>query len=183
MKNLIFTILGAICTISVYAENMSYSADQPWYLNINTGVATGYSFTNNAGSSDNKPSGAATNNYSLGANIGYKFNQYVAGEIGYNNLWLASSPSNSGGQVGVEDIAAKGTLPLGDIFSLYGRLGVAGYQNVDNTDAGKFAHNIGILYGAGAQWAVSRNLAVQLEDWSVTGLGQNIIQVGASLSF
>ncbi|MFN8769679.1 MAG: outer membrane beta-barrel protein [Neisseriaceae bacterium] len=184
MKKILLTIITTLSTISIYAENMSYSENQPLYFNLNTGIGTGYTFTN-PGNDGNQKSGAPSNNYSLGANIGYKFNEYVAAEIGYNHLWLAKTYANTGGQVGVEDIAARGTLPLGDIFSLYGRLGVGGYQNMGGSDNSgtNFAHNIGVLYGAGAQWALSRNLALRLEDWSVTGFGQNIIQAGVEFSF
>jgi OOP family OmpA-OmpF porin len=181
MRKLLFTLLVSASVIATAAEGV-YDV-QPIYINLNTGVATGYSFTNNYGTDTGQPSGSSANNYSLGANLGYNFNQYVAAEIGYNQLWLASTPSNSSGQVGVEDIAVKGRIPLGDIFSLYGRLGVGGYQNVDASSGGSFANNIGVLYGAGAEWALNKNWALRVEDWSVSGLGQNVIQAGAQFSF
>ena len=186
MKNILGIILTSVSTLAIAAQ--AYDVP-PVYLNLNTGIATGYSFTNNSGNNSGQASGAATNNYSLGANVGYNFSQYFALEAGYNHLWLAanpsnpSNPSNSSGQVGVEDVAVKGTIPLGAIFSLYGRIGVAGYQNVDANSGANFANNVGALYGAGAQWALNKNWSLRAEDWSVTGLGQNIIQVGAQLSF
>jgi OOP family OmpA-OmpF porin len=175
------SILGIILTTASYLSLAAEYEVQPIYLNLNTGIATGYSFTNNY--STGQPSGASTNNYSLGVNVGYNFNRYFATEAGYNHLWLAANPSNTSGQVGVEDIAVKGTIPLGDVFSLYGRIGVAGYQNVDSNSSGSFANNLGALYGAGAQWTLNKNWSLRAEDWSVTGLGQNIIQFGAQLSF
>lgn len=175
-------ILG-IFLMSVLAAGAEAYETQPMYLNVNTGISTGYSFTNNSWNNSGQPSGSSTNNYSLGANLGYNFNQYFATEIGYNHLWLAASPSNSNGQVGVEDIGVKGTIPLGDVFALYGRAGVAGYQNVGGANGGNFVNNIGVLYGAGAQWSLNKNWGLRVEDWSVSGLGQNIIQFGAQLSF
>lgn len=175
-------VLG-IFLISTLAAGAEAYELQPVYLNVNTGISTGYSFTNNVGNNSGQPSGASTNNYSLGANIGYNFNQYFATEAGYNHLWLAANPTNSSGQVGIEDVAVKGTLPLGEIFALYGRIGIAGYQNVNATSGGSFANNIGALYGAGAQWALNKDWSLRVEDWSVSGLGQNIIQFGAQLSF
>jgi OOP family OmpA-OmpF porin len=180
MKKLLITILAASSSTIIAAQAFAAEVN-PVYFNLNTGIATGYSFTNNAGS--DKPSGAAHNNYSLGANLGVNFNQYLGLEAGYNQLWLSKNPTNSSGEIGVEDIAVKGTLPLGDIFSLYGRAGLGGYQNVGAGSGGNFAHNLGILYGAGAQWALDKNWALRVEDWSVSGLGQNIIQFGAQLSF
>jgi opacity protein-like surface antigen len=179
MKKIIGIILIAVSTLAIGDEMYEV---QPLYININTGIATGYSFTNNS-NNDGQSSGASTNNYSLGANLGYNINQYLATEVGYNQLWLASSSSNSNGRVGIEDIAAKGTIPLGNVFSLYGRAGVAGYQNVDANSRVTFANNVGILYGAGAQWALNKNWSLRAEDWSVTGLGENIIQFGGQLAF
>ena len=124
MKRIIGIILIAVSTLAIGDE--AYEV-QPLYVNINTGVATGYSFTNNT--NNGQSSGASTNNYSLGANLGYNINRYLATEVGYNHLWLASNSANSSGQVGIEDVAVKGTITLGNIFSLYGRAGVAGYQN------------------------------------------------------
>ncbi len=182
MKKLLTLILSTSACLSIAEPYRSYDVE-PVYININTGIATGYSFTNNYTNSTGQPSGASTNNYSLGANVGYNFNQYFAIEAGYNQLWLAANPTNSSGQVGVEDIAVKGTIPLGNVFSIYGRIGLGGYQNVSATSGGSFANNLGALYGAGAEWNLSRNWSLRAEDWSVTGLGQNIIQFGAQLSF
>ncbi|MCC2626284.1 MAG: hypothetical protein K0R14_2157 [Burkholderiales bacterium] len=179
-----------ICTYTLALVQSTISHAQtlpedinPVYLNLNTGVSTGYSFTNNATGPSNQQSGSATNNYSLGANVGYNFNQYFAIEGGYNHLWLGGSPTNQTGQIGVEDAAVKGNIPLGCVFSLYGRAGVGGFQNVGGTSGNNLANNIGVLYGAGAQWNLNNNWALRAEDWSVTGLGQNIIQFGAQLSF
>jgi opacity protein-like surface antigen len=180
MKKILLILLTTAATLTFAADE---DLVEPVYINLNTGIASGYSFTNNTGNNSSQPSGSSSNNYSLGANIGYNFNQYFATEVGYNQLWLAGTPSNSGGQVGVEDIAAKGTLPLGDIFSLYARVGVGGYQNVDANSGGSFANNIGLLYGAGAQWALNKNWALRAEDWTVTGLGENVIQFGAQFAF
>lgn len=179
MKKIIGIILIAASTLAIGDEMYEV---QPIYININTGIATGYSFTNNS-NNNGQSSGASTNNYSLGANLGFNINRYIATEVGYNQLWLASSSSNSSGRVGIEDIAVKGTIPLGNVFSLYGRAGVAGYQNIDGTNGGNFANNMGILYGAGAQWALSKNWSLRAEDWSVSGLGENIIQFGGQFAF
>lgn len=178
MKKLMIVLLGALPLLAV-ADINSYENIKPVYFNINTGVSTGYSFTNSNNSQNN---GAATNNYSLGANVGYNYNEYFASEIGYNHLWLGDTDTNPNGQVGLEDIALKGTIPLGDVVGLYGRIGVGGYQNVTGTDT-NFANSIGVLYGAGAQWSLSRQWAFRAEYWSVTGLGQDIIQVGTQFSF
>ena len=108
MKRIIGIILIAVSTLAIGDE--AYEV-QPLYVNINTGVATGYSFTNNT--NNGQSSGASTNNYSLGANLGYNINRYLATEVGYNHLWLASNSANSAnssGQVGIEDVAVKGTI-------------------------------------------------------------------------
>lgn len=185
----VFCTFSALVLCAVPAIGNAESLDngdnkvEPVYFNINTGIGNGYSFSNNYTNSSGQPSGSPTNNYSLGANVGYNFNRYFAAEIGYNHLWLAGTENNPSGEAGVEDFAVKGTIPLGDVFSLYGRLGLGGYQNVDDNSAGNFANHLGALYGAGAEWNLNRNWALRVEDWSVTGLGQNIIQVGAQFSF
>ncbi len=178
MKNLLIILLGSLPLLAV-ADIDSYEDVKSVYINVNTGVATGYSFNKN----NRENNGAATNNYSLGANVGYNYNQFFASELGYNHLWLGGTDNNPNGQVGVEDVAVKGTIPVGDVFALYGRIGVGGYQDVSGNGNTNFANNMGVLYGAGAQWSLSKHWALRLEDWSVTGLGQNIIQAGTQFTF
>ena len=66
-----------------------------------------------------------------GANAGYKFNQYLAVEIGIN-FFSKTTYSQSGIKHDANksnyyyDVAAKGILPLGDYgFDLFGKLGLA----------------------------------------------------------
>lgn len=79
MKKLFLIIIGSFGCVAI-AEGSYDGKVKPVYINLNTGVATGYSFTNN--SNTDQPSWSSTNNYSLGANVGYNFNQYFATEIG-----------------------------------------------------------------------------------------------------
>ena len=77
------------------------------YINVNAGFATQQSL----------PTGSVA----VTANAGYNFNRGLALEGGY--ALLPSSQFGASTFNNLFDVAVKGTVPLGEVFSLYGRLG------------------------------------------------------------
>lgn len=77
------------------------------YININVGYAT----------LQNLPNGS----FSFNTNAGYNFNRAFALEGGWTNL--TSSQYSATAYDNFYNAAVKGTLPLSDVFSLFGRLG------------------------------------------------------------
>ena len=152
----------------------SYAAD-PVYIDANIGVNTSW------------------NSLGLNADIGYMFNKYFAVEGGFTyspgytyNYGYASSYSSS---YSMFDVAAKGTLPLSNVFDLYGKLGI-GFNNYSTWNGcngcsgpGYYNSNVGILYVVGGQFHLARNWSLHLEDYTVTGPNPNFLMFGAQYNF
>jgi LysM repeat protein len=113
----------------------------------------------------NLPTGAATANM----NWGYNFNRGFALEAG----WTAM-PSSQWGMLdnyNVYDIAAKGTIPLSNVFDLYGRLGLgAAYSSWSGTcldpmysTPGSTWSMVGLV-GVGVAFNLNQNFSLYLEN-------------------
>ncbi len=100
---------------------------------------------------------------SFGGFVGYQFSENLAVEGGYRRL---ASHTISGVVVDLNQahISAVGIAPLGNGFSLYGRLG---YNNIDASAsvAGKTAtaSTNGALFGLGMGYTVAPNITVRAE--------------------
>ena len=77
------------------------------------------------------------------------------------------------------DGAVKGVVPLGNLVSLYGKLGV-GINNYD----GLFSNSsVGLLYGGGVSFNVAHNWQLHVEDYTVSGPNPNFLMFGAHFNF
>ena len=165
MKKLLLSLLAGMA-VSAYADNAPATtvADtaSPAYINVNTGIAKLY----------NLPTGS----WAGAINAGYNFNQALAIEVGYNLL-----PSSQFGTTVTEnvfDVAVKGTVPLTEMFSLYGRLGVGiGTNNWSGTApttgncilcASSLSSTYGVgLAGIGASFKLSQHFDLRVEDYAL----------------
>lgn len=173
-----FLLLSCLFVGAVYAEDSSGA-----YVNLNTGFATMQSL----------PTGSWTGN----VNVGYNFNDSFALEGGYslfaNQQFGATTTTN------IFDVAAKGTLPLSDIFSLYGRLGIglgingwsgqSGTGNCALCQSNDNTYMLG-LAGIGGSFALDKNFDLRVEDtlyvpFANTFVGStiNAITVGVQYNF
>lgn len=159
-------ILGAILGLASFAA-FAGNADNSVYLTGNIGMNTAYSSSTGAANGTVSQSGG----YFIGGNFGVNVNRYLGLEVGYNNAWVnyGGGANNYGVvQYGLTDFAVRGTIPLGEVFDLYGRIGIAGYSNEANGPA-MSVQNLGVLYGMGAEWNLSKQWALSLEYWGATG--------------
>lgn len=164
-------ILGAILGLASFAA-FAGNADNSVYLTGNIGMNTSYSSSTGASNGTVGQSGG----YFLGANFGVNVNRYLGLEVGYTNAWInygGATPAGSSvpfgvAQYGLTDFAVRGTIPLGETFDLYGRIGIAGYDNNPSGTAIS-VQNLGALYGMGAEWNLSKQWALSLEYWGATG--------------
>lgn len=150
-------------------------ADGPVYIDANIGANTSW------------------DDLGLNANVGYLFNRYFAVEGGFTyspgyTYNTAGTTFNS--NYYMFDGAAKGILPLSDMFSLYGKLGVA-YNDYTSSWNGcpgcgtptYYGSNFGVLFGAGAQFNLARHWSLNLEDYTVTGPNPNFLVFGGEYKF
>jgi OOP family OmpA-OmpF porin len=106
---------------------------------------------------------------------GYEFDQNWGVEVGYANLGKLKNVYNvMGTNVTVSAksysmyVAGTGTLPLNEQFSLFGKLGLAtNHISVDGSASGFTASDSGsksgMMFGVGAAYNVTKNVAVTLE--------------------
>ncbi len=131
----------------------------------------------------------------LSADAGYLFNRYFALEggltysPGYSYSWTPGSSYSS--SYWMIDAAAKGILPLSDVFALYGKLGI-GFNNYSSWSSNTCngcsgpeysGTNIGILYGIGGKFNLSSQWSLHVEDYTVTGPNPNFLMFGAEFRF
>lgn len=122
----------------------------------------------------------------LGINVGYQFNTYWGVELGYADLGAYDFTLGYAGESDVVTfelsapyIAAVGTLPITDKFSVSARVGVF-EGSIDATAPGVGSESIDMdsetYLGASLNYSFSDSVTVQLrhdnfEDVSLTGLG------------
>lgn len=103
---------------------------------------------------------------------GYNLNQYFAGELTYFDGGEADQGFGSGTvEVGTDGLtlSALGRLPLGEAFSIFGRIGFASYDVGANGRVGNraFVSNSGgddeFSYGVGAGFNVGRSFELRAE--------------------
>lgn len=130
----------------------------------------------------------------LNANGGYMFNKYFGAEAGftystgYNYSW---GPFSYTSNYWMLDAAVKGVLPLNDMFSVYGKLGIAYNNYSGNWDCAGFycgtpaysGSNTGVLLGAGVEYKLSKQLSLHLEDYTSTGPNPNFLMFGVNFNF
>lgn len=132
------------------------------YVNVNTGFAT---FAN-----------LPTGSWAGALNVGYNFNQALAIEIG-DTLLPSSQLGTTTVTENVFDVAVKGTLPLTEMFSLYGRLGLgvgsnswSGTAPVGNCilcgSGLNSTYGVG-LAGIGASFKLSQRFDLRIEDYAL----------------
>lgn len=167
MKKILLALL-ATSSVSVFAD--------PAYIDANIGVNTSWS------------------SLALNVDAGYMFNKYVGLEGG---LTYSPGYSQNFGPYGnydssywMFDGAVKGVLPLSDVFSLYGKAGIAfnNYSaswsaNCSGCNASYSGSNVGLLLGVGAQFALSREWSLHLEDYTSTGPNPNMFVFGGQYNF
>lgn len=143
---------------------------------------------------------------------GYQFTQYIAAEMGYTKFsnsnvtytdYSTFFATTYRGSVPIEsyaiDLVAKGTLPLQNGFSLFGKLGVAYINefagnvtiyNASGTHAENFYINDDTLlptFGLGAGYDVTQNLTTDVSWMHIQHTGTSNIQstdlVAAGVSY
>ena len=160
MKKLLSLILFVAANAAM--ADVPATVNQPYngtgaYINLNSGIANMQNVSNSS--------------FALGGSAGYNFTRGFGLEGGLTYL-----PSQQNGQLStysIYDAAVKGTIPLTNVFSLYGRLGVAmGYSSWSGAtcnpaiyqNAGN-AFNYGGLAGVGASFALSKHFDLRVEDY------------------
>jgi OOP family OmpA-OmpF porin len=139
---------------------------------------------------------------------GYRFNENLALELGYIDFGKARyQAAYAGGAASGEvkaggfDVAALASLPLGEGFSVFGKLGLVAARVTSSLSAGAPASGasgnwsatvVRPLLGVGASYQLSRNVDLRMDYDHVSGLGKsgstgkmddNMVSLGAIYNF
>lgn len=159
---------------------LAAQADEGSYMGVGLGYAT------QKITSDNLVSGANQHTGKFGAKVygGYQFNDNFALEAGYNYLnrdKIDWSSTSSSGHVKIQghifSLAATGILPLNETFSLFGKLGAAGYYTKTESEETKKVLLIPVshsqqesnqtkfapVFGVGAEYKLNKASALRVE--------------------
>jgi len=123
---------------------------------------------------------------------GYQFNPYVGAELGYRDFG-STNLDNFGSSSKAHAVQGSviGTLPVNDIFGVYGRLGVAAVH-FNSSNSGIDTDKTTSVVGLGTSFKVSHQVKIRAEyDYypriDVDGFGDNAKlstwTVGASYAF
>ncbi|RQO63295.1 hypothetical protein DBR47_01755 [Paucibacter sp. KBW04] len=152
----------AAAALSLIAASAS-AAGNGWYVGADVG------------STKFKNEGETITKTGFGALVGYSLSENVAFEATVRRLgsWDVDSVDTSANAL---QVSVLGILPLGNGFSLYGRLGAsrnsldASYQNVTASVSSTEA-----VFGLGAAYQINNNFSVRAE---YADLGNNKIEAG-----
>lgn len=153
MRFKLLVVLTSVLATTAFADE--YNNDG-WYFDLGAG----------ASKTENLPTGAAN----INVNVGYEFTKGLGLEVGW--IGMPSQQYGSFDNYNVYDLALKGSIPMGDTFSLYGRLGVgAGYSSWSGTPAspspqhieGNSWNTVGVA-GVGVAFKVSPSFSLYLEN-------------------
>lgn len=186
-KKITQTAVAAIALSGLVVAAPSYAQ---WYVGASVGKSD-ITF-NNAAQSDqfldlgftNPSTVSNTKDTGYRAFGGYQLHKYIAIEAAYVDLGRFSfrtdvTPRGSlSGSTRIDgfELSALGTLPIGDRFGLFARVGaLAGQTKTSYTGSGSIETLIGgdsqrrrsteLVYGAGAMYHINQNLSVRGE-WS-----------------
>ena len=175
----------------------AFAEDSGWYAGIGLGLST-------ASSACDGVSGPGIscdeNDTALKLYGGYQVNRHFAVEFGYADLGRARASfagfgNISIGATGVE-VLGVGIVPLNPAWSLYGKLGLFGW-NVDVKDStglsgSPSASGTSLTYGAGIAYHATPNVALRAEyqlysdvgDENTTGQGDvSVLALGLTYKF
>ena len=174
----VVTSLAVVAPVVVVAAAPIKVVNEPYdgsgaYVNINAGY----------GSQQFLPNGTFAGSF----NAGYNFNRAFALEGGAALLAGQQYGSADSAQM-IFDMAVKGTIPLSDVFSLYGRLGAGfstlTYNGTQNSGPSWFANSSGVinsmvgLGSVGGSFKLDRHFDLRVEDTYYIPLGSSGVTSG-----
>lgn len=143
--------------LSAAVATPAFAADEGFYAGVTLGSAR-----------TNTPAnvGTTTKNTSTPYGVvgGYQFTKNWAAEVGFSGAGKFTTATGSA-KADALSIAAVGTLPMSDTFSLYGKLGFARVASkTSGTVAGGALANVNrtsATYGVGVQYNATQNVGIR----------------------
>lgn len=96
---------------------------------------------------------------------GYRYSQNLAVEAAYTGVGYFYTTVGAAKYLSKQiafSVAAIGTYPINDTFSIYGKLGVASSSSENNAVAEQNTRRFGPVFGVGAEYKFTPNIAARL---------------------
>lgn len=105
--------------------------------------------------------------------LGSEFSPQFSGEVSYGAYGKASrGPGNGDWKLSGFQLAGIGALPLNDVFSFTGKVGLAATK-LDITATGKSATSTNLMFGVGALIRLNTDASVRVQYESLGTVGDN----------
>lgn len=206
MKKIAFVLSTAVSTLLLATPAIANSG---FYAELSAGsvknkagvsaVYTTTSFSETKNETENDPKAFSEGSTSFGLRLGYKFNNYVALELGHHQY--GESTDNYVDDFGdtINDkvdssstsVGIKGMLPLTDELSLFARAGMAKWNFKasstdssipDEQEAPVKENGNDIYYGAGVEYRFTDTISLGIE-YSVLNMGWELSESGTYEDF
>lgn len=164
-KAIKFTALCLALTGAGFATLASATPANGFQIGIDAGKSEAEKSCDNVSNCDSADT-------TMRANVGYQFTPYVGAELGYSSFGTIFDSHDNQGHASQEANAITasvvGTIPLGERFGLFGRIGAARY-NVENSG---FVQGVAVAedhnstrpyYGVGGRFNLTENFALRAE--------------------
>jgi OOP family OmpA-OmpF porin len=154
----------AIALSGALAMNVAQAMEPGIYLGIDGGRAQAKRYCDNITDCDNSDT-------SLRGELGFKFNRVLALELGYTSFGTLFNANNSSTNASQDANAWTASLlaglPVGNVFSIYGRVGAAHYQ----LDSSGTVQGLPVeshddtkpYFGAGIEFDLTKNFMLRAE--------------------
>lgn len=154
-KLILACVTSAIATSPVFADSTGYNLHSSVYLGGTVGMGLG-AVKDNFNDADSGFQGVGGTLF-----IGKQFTPYFGVEADYIGVSALFVDFNMYG------VLVRGTLPLGNRFSLYAKAGMGAVdvsvENIFNTGASVGTTDAAALIGAGASLAITKSLSLNLD--------------------
>jgi opacity protein-like surface antigen len=156
-----------------------------WYAGLSVGVGK----VNVSAAEIGLNSGTLDDNQtSVGVRVGYDFSQYIGVETAYYNLGkyrftglFAGQPADGNAKIDSYNVALVGSLPFGQSFAAYGKVGLArtrvrahadsalGFEGSNKSWENEAMYGVGLKWAPDPKWNVfaewNRLNDTQVENW------------------
>jgi OmpA-OmpF porin, OOP family len=138
--------------------------DAGWYIGATVGQSTGKDACNGL------PAGVSCDDTdtALGVFGGYQFNKYIGAELGYTDLGKFTASGlglSSEAKAKGFEVLAVGTFPIGEKFSIYGKLGFFRWD-LDTSGSGSVSQSesgTDVTYALGVQYNFTKKFGVRAQ--------------------
>lgn len=178
VKSAIAIILPATVLAFSAPAAAQAQADAGWYVGGSYGMTT-YDLSG-------VPAGVSVDDSDTGFKIfgGFQFNKTWGGELGYVDFGKASvSGLGLSGDAGITafTLAGTGTLPLGQNFSLVGKLGLAMWDTSGSAASGDSGTDL--YFGVGAAYSFNKNLSLVADYEMVDAEDDSVSMISVGLRY